>query len=47
MVTKICITFPDATMDAVGMYEEKYHIGNTPEAIRQIVNRYLVLEEGQ
>ncbi len=45
MSTKICITFPDATMDAVGDYENKYRIGNTPEAIRQIVNRFLVEEE--
>lgn len=46
MSKKICITFPDSAMTAIKKYEEKYRTGNTPDAIKQIVNRYLVEVEG-
>ncbi len=47
MSTKICVAFNDSTTKALEQYETKYNCNNLPEAIKQIVNLYLVKEEEQ
>ena len=47
MVKKICVAFNDSTAEALEQYETKYNCNNLPEAIKQIVNLYLVQEEEQ